>query len=133
MSVFVFDQDTIDMIRYLLALQRFKEYSVGPQSLDEYLCDVSLNRVLIQTGLKFPKFQKENPGDIRVGEVIRFLEQKSHINPTTAKKLREYMDFHDSLMQSNSQTAPKKANPKTQEILQFLCTEAGLDQDEELK
>ena len=31
MSVFVFDQDTIGMIRYILALQRFKEYSVGPQ------------------------------------------------------------------------------------------------------
>ena len=98
MSVFVFDQDTIGMIRYILALQRFKEYSVGPQGLDEYLCAVSFNRVLIQTGLKFPKFQKENPSDIRVYEVIRFLEQKSHINPTTAKKLREYLDFHDSLM-----------------------------------
>ena len=133
MSVFVFDQDTIGMIRYILALQRFKEYSVGPQGIDEYLCAVSFNRVLIQTGLKFPKFQKENPGDIRVYEVIRFLEQKSHINPTTAQKLREYADFHDSLIQSTSQTASKKANPKAQEILRFLFTEAGLDQDEELK
>jgi hypothetical protein len=133
MSVFVFDQDTIGMIRYILALQRFKEYSVGPQGIDEYLCAVSFNRVLIQTGLKFPKFQKENPGDIRVYEVIRFLEQKSHINPTTAQKLREYADFHDSLIQSTSQTASKKANPKAQEILRFLFTEAGLDQDQELK
>jgi hypothetical protein len=58
MSVFVFDQDTIDMIRYILALQRFKEYSVGPQSIGEYLCAVSLNRIIIQTALKFPKFQK---------------------------------------------------------------------------
>ena len=133
MSVFVFDQDTIGMIRYLLALQRFNEYSVGPQGLDEYLSAASLNRVLIQTGLKFPKFQKENPGDVRVGEVIRFLEQKSHINPTTAKKLREYVNYHSSQLQSSSQTAPKKTKPKAQEILQFLCTEAGLDQDEELK
>ena len=133
MSVFVFDQDTIGMIRYILAIQRFKEYSVGPQGIDEYLCAESLNRVLIQTGLKFPKFQKENPSDIRVYEVIRFLEQKSHISPTTAKNLREFVDFHDSLMQSSSQTASKKANPKAQEILRFLCTEAGLDQDKELK
>jgi hypothetical protein len=36
-------------------------------------------------------------------------------------------------MQTSSQTAPKNANPKAQEILRFLCTEAGLDQDEELK
>ncbi len=133
MSVFVFDQDTISMIRYILALQRFKEYSVGPQGLVEYLCTVSFDRVLIQTGLKFPKFEKEDPGDVRVYEVIRFLEQKSHINSTTAKKLREYVDFHDSLMLSSSQSALKKGNPKVQEILQFLCNEAGLDQDEELK
>ncbi len=133
MSVFVFDQDTIDIIRYLLALQRFKEYSVGPQRIVEYLCAVSLNRVLIQTGLKFPKFEKENPRDLRVYEVIRFLEQKSHINSTTAQKLREYMDFQDALMQSSTQTSQKKANSLAQEILQFLCTEAGLDQGEEIK
>ena len=133
MSVFVFDQDTIGMIRYILAIQRFKEYSVGPQGMDEHLCAESLNRMLIQTGLKFPKFQKENPSDIRVGEVIRFLEQKSHISPATGKDLREFVDFHDSLMQSNSQTASKKTDPKAQEILRFLCTEAGMDQDKELK
>jgi len=133
MSVFVFDHDTICMIRYIIALQRFKEYSVGPQGIDEYLCAESFNRVLIQTGLKFPKFQKENQKDLRVNDVIRFLEQKSYISPTTAQKLREYMDFHDSLMNNSSQTTLKKSNPKAQEILQFLCTEAGLDQVEELK
>jgi hypothetical protein len=133
MSVFVFDQDTIGMIRYILALQRFKEYLVGPQCIDEYLCAVSFNRVLIQTGLKFPKFQKENPRDIRVNEVIRFLEQKSQISPTTAQKLREYSDFLNSQMNTSSQTTLKKTNPKAQEILSFLCIEAGLDQDQELK
>jgi hypothetical protein len=133
MSVFVFDQDTIGMIRYILALQRFEEYSVGPQGINEHLCLVSFNRVLVQTGLKFPKFQKENPTDIRVCEVIRLLEQKNHISPTTAQKLREYVDFLDSQMITNSQTTPKKTNPKAQEILRFLCTKAGLDQDQELK
>jgi hypothetical protein len=133
MSVFVFDQHTIGMIRYILAIQRFMEYLAGPQGLYENLCAASFNRVLIQTGLKFTKFQKENPCDIRVYEVIRFLEQKSHINPITAQKLREYLDFHDSLMKNTSQTTLKKVNPKAQEILRFLCAEAGLDQDEELK
>ena len=133
MSVLVFDQDTIAMIRYILALQRFKEYSVGPIGLEEYLCALSLHRVLIQTRLKFPKFQKENPGEIRAYEVIRFLEQKSHISPPTAKKLKEYLDFHDSLMHTHIQTAQTKTDPKVQEILRFLCTEAGIDQDEELK
>jgi hypothetical protein len=133
MSVFVFDQNTIDMIRYILALQRFKEYLVGPQGIDASLCALSLNRVLIQTGLKFPKFQKENPSDIRVHEVIRFLEQKNHINPPTAKKLREYMDFYNALIRTGSKTNPERANSKVQEMLQFLCSEAGMDQDEELK
>jgi len=133
MSVFVFDQDTISMIRYVLALQRFKEYSIGPQGINDYLCAVSFNRMLIQTGLKFPKFQKENPIDIQVNEVIRFLEQKSHIKPATAQKLREYMDFHDSLLNANSQIAQRKTNTKTQEILRFLCFEAGLNLAEELK
>jgi hypothetical protein len=133
MSIFVFDQDTIGIIRYILALQRFKEYSIGPQGIAEYLCAISFNRVLIQTGLKFPKFQKENPRDIRAYEVIRFLEQKSQISPTTTQKLREYSDYLDSQMNTSSQTTPKKTNPKAQEILRFLCTEAGLDQDQELK
>ncbi len=117
------------MIRYILALRRYKEYLAGPQDLYENLCAISFNRMLIQTALKFPKFQKENLRDIRAYEVIRFLEQKSQIKLTIAQKLREYVDFHDSLMQNS----PKKAHPLAQEILQFLCTEAGLDQDEELK
>ena len=133
MSVFVFDQETIGMIRYILALQRFKEYSIGPQDITEYLCALSFNRVLIQTGLKFPKFQKENPEDIRMSEIIRFLEQKSYINTATAKNLKEYLNFHNSLMQQSSQTNPKKDNPKVQEILDFLCTEAGINQHEELE
>ena len=132
MSVFVFDQDTVGVIRYILALQRFKEYLAGPQSLDEYLCALSFERVLIQTGLKFPKFQKENLKDMRVNDVIRFLEQKNQISPTTANKLREYADFLDSLLYASSLTLPKKTNPKIQEILRFFCTEAGLNQDVEL-
>jgi hypothetical protein len=132
MSVFVFDQDTLGMIRYILALQHFKEYSVGPQNIDAYLCAAAFNRVLIQTGLKFPKFQKEKPSDIRVYEVIRFIEQKNHIPQSTAKKLREYEDFYYALMQSSSQPASIKL-AKAQEILQFLCTEAGMNQDEELE
>ena len=133
MSAFVFDQDTLGMIRYILALQQYKEYLVGPQGLYEYLCAVSFNRVLIQTGLRFPKFQKENPSDMRAYEVIRFLEQKSFISPSIAQKLKEYMNFHDSQMQTNSQTTARKVDPIAQEILRFLCAEAGLNEDEELK
>ena len=133
MSVFAFDQESISMIRYILALYRFKEYLAGPKGLYENLCAMALNRVLIQTSLKFTKFQKENPSDIRAYEVIRFLEQKSHINASTAQKLREYVDFYDFLMNPNSQINPKKVNPKAEEIVGFLCTEAGLNQDEELR
>ena len=133
MSVFVFDNDTLDMIRYILAMQRFKEYLVGPQGLNEYLCALSFEKVLIQTGLKYPKFQKENLRDMRIYEVVRFLQQKNLISPTLANQLSEYVDFHDSLMRTGTKIAPEKTNPKAQEILQFLCTAAGINRDEELK
>ena len=133
MSVFVFDQNTIGMIRYILALQHFKEYLAGPQGIDQTLCALSFSRVLIQTALKFPKFQKENPSDIRMNEVIRFLEQKNHIDSAAAKKLREYMNFCDDLVRTSSQAAVDMADPKAQEILMFLCNEAGLNVDEELE
>src|SRR4030043_1504857 len=121
MSVFGFDKDTLAMISYILAMQRFKEYSVGPQGLNEYLCALSFEKVLIQTGLKYPKFQKENPRDLRLYDVVRFLQQKNLISPSLANQLSEYVDFHDSLMRAGTKTTPEKTNPKAQEILQFLC------------
>jgi hypothetical protein len=133
MSVFTFDQESISTIRYILALHRFKEYLAGPKGLYENLCATSFNRVLIQTSLKFTKFQKENPSDIKAYEVIRFLEQKSHIDPSTAQKLKEFVEFYDLLINPNSHIDTKKVNTKAQEILRFLCIEAGLDQEKELK
>jgi hypothetical protein len=111
MSVFVFDEDTLDMIRYTLAIQNFKEYLIGPKNLFEYLCALSFERVLVQTGLKFPKFQKENVREMRIYEVIRFLQQKSMINPTLANELIEYVAFHNSLMQTRTQITSEKTNP----------------------
>ncbi len=133
MSVFVFDDNTIGMIRYILAIQRFNEYSVGPQELNQYLCALSFEKVLIQTGLKYPKFQKETPSEISIHAVIRFLQQKNLIPPTVANKLEDFLDFHTSLMFNYTRTSPEKARDKAREILQFLCIEAGLNQDYEIK
>jgi hypothetical protein len=133
MSVFVFDNGTLDMIRYILAMQRFKEYLVGPQGLNEYLCALSFERVLFQTGLKFPKFQKDNVREMRIYDVVRFLQQKSLISLTLANELIEYVAFHDSLMQTGAQITPDKTNLKAQEVLLFLCDEAGINRDKELK
>ena len=132
MSIFVFDNDTLDMIRYILAMQRFKEYSIGPQRLNAYLCALSFERVLIRTGQKFPKFQKENPQDLRMYDIVRFLAQKNLVSPKLANELSEYAAFHGSLMYTSQMTA-EKTNSKAQEILQFLCTEAGINRDDELK
>jgi hypothetical protein len=133
MSVFVFDNDTLDMIRYILAMQRFVEYSVGSQGLKEYLCAISFERVLIQTGLRFPKFQKENANEIKMNDVVRFLQQKSLINSTLTNELNEYTSFHNSLICTGAQMPSEKINCKAQEILLFLCTQAGINKDEELK
>ena len=129
MSVFVFDHDATDMIRYILAIQHFNMYSVGPQGLEDYLSVLTLEKVLIQTGLKFPKFQKENQREIRLHDIIRFLQQKSLVSPIVASNLNIYLDFHDSLM--SQRTTTQKPKSKAKEILQFLCTEAGINQNEE--
>ncbi len=131
MSVFVFDNDALDMIRYILAMQHFKEYMVGPEALKAYLCAISFERVLIQTGLKFPKFQKENASEIRSHDVIRFLQQKSLITPKLANELIEFDAFHNSLMTKGAQIPAEKNNFKFQEILLFLCGEAGINLNEE--
>jgi len=133
MSVFVFDSETLDMIRYILAIQRFKEYLVGPQGLIEYLCVLSFEKVLIQTGLKFSKFQKENSQAIRMYDIVRFLQQKNLISPTLANELSTYVNFHGSLMTTGIQMSQEKANQKAIEILLFLCKEAGINKDDELK
>jgi hypothetical protein len=132
MSIFVFDPNTINMLSYILATQRFKEYSVGPQGLSDSLCALSLERVLIQTALKFPKFQKENASNIRILDVVRFLEQKNLINRAYADHLNEYVAFHDSLISTSAQITPQATGHEAQQILQFLCNEAGLNIDEEL-
>ncbi len=121
------------MIRYILAMQRYREYSIGPQGLAEHLCALSLEKVLIQTGLKFPKFQTQNPQDIRIYDIARFLQQKKLISPTTANELSEYVTFHDTLMRTGAQVANGKVNSKAEEVLRFLCSEAGLNIEKETK
>jgi hypothetical protein len=133
MSVFVFDQDTIAMIRYILAIQRFKEYSVGPQGLNKQLCALSFEKVLIQTALKYPKFQKENPCEICLRDVVRFLQQKNLVSPALAIKLGEYVDFHDSQILARPIVSLEEANAKAKEMLQFLCTAGGINENNEIK
>ena len=129
----MFDEDTTSMILYSLALLRFKEYVGESEDLVKYLCALSLERMIIQTGRKFPKFQNENPRNLRMSDIIRFLEQKSHISSAKAKQLREYMDFRDSIIHTSLPVGTVEVDVKVHEILSFLCVEAGMDFDEELR
>lgn len=131
MSLFVSDKDTTDMLRFALALGHFDEYVIGFEGLGKYLVELSLDRMLIQTGLRFPKFQKENPRDLKTYDIIHFLEQKNHVNPEMAKKMREYVDFFQSIMIASSSTGTQEVNRKVQEILRFLCDQASIDFDKE--
>ena len=132
-SVFVFDKETRDIIRYILAVERFKNYVAGPERVEAYLCASSFERVIVQTGLKFPNFQKKEPKDLRIPDIIRFLEQKSCIDPATSKQLREYLDSSSSLMRASSLSSLKQDDLMTQQMLRFLCAEAGLDFNVELE
>jgi hypothetical protein len=133
MSVFVFDKDTLDMMRYLLAMKRFKDYSIGPQGVELHLCVYALERVLIQTGLNYPKFQKENPRDLQIYDIVKFLQQKNIITPTLANQLIEYVAFHDTLMRTGAQIINESANATAKELLRFLCAEAGINIEKETK
>lgn len=132
MSVFTFDKETIEMIRYLLAIRRFKEYAVGPKGVDLHLCTLAFERVLIQTGLNYPKFQKENPRDIKTADIVKFLQQKNLVNPTVANQLTEYLHLQDAFMRTGAQFVSEASYTKANELLQFLCTEAGIDAKKEI-
>ncbi len=126
MSTFVFDENTQCLIRYLLAIQHFDEYRVGPPGLTQRLCAQAFQRVLLQTALRYPKFQKTKPQEIDLQEIIRFLQKNKLITPDIADKLTDFLAFHNALYTGNSAAE----NPeKALEILQFLSTEANIESD----
>jgi hypothetical protein len=120
------------MLRFAVALTHFNQYVVGFEGLSKYLVALSLDKMLIQTGLRFPKFQKENLRDLKTYDIVRFLERENHINPETARKLREYVDF-SQLMLTTSVVSEEESNSKGEEILRFLCSQAGIDFDQEVE
>jgi hypothetical protein len=132
LPVLVADQDTTGMLRFVIALRHFDNYTIGFDGLGTYLVALSLDRMLIQTGLEFPKFQKENLRDLKTFDIIRFLEQKNHVNSEMAKKLRDYVDFSHSIMLTGSPIGVEEVNAKVQEILRFLCHQANIDFNQEI-
>ena len=132
MSVFIFDKETVEIIRYLLAMKRFKEYTVGPKGLDLHLCTLALEKVLLQTGLNYPKFQKENLKDIKDYEIVKFLQQKDIISTNVANQLTEYIHLQGALIRTGAQLVSEASIAKANELLRFLCVEAGINPEKEL-
>lgn len=125
MSAFVFDEHTQRLLHYLLAIQHFAEYRVGPPGLTQRLCAQAFQRTLLQTALRYPKFQKDKPHEINLKDIIRFLQKNKHITPDVANKLMNFLEFHNSLYTGVPPDNPEKAL----EILQFLCAEAKISSD----
>ncbi len=133
MSVFVFDKDSTDTIRYLLAMKHFSEYTIGPQGIDLQLCALTLERVLIQTGLNYPKFQKEKQSDLKIFDIVKFLSQKNIVNSSVANQLFEYINFHDSIIRTGAKITNEVAHTMASQILRFLCAEAGISMEKEIQ
>lgn len=133
MPLFKFDQDTENMLMYSLALFNFRGYVSGFEDLVKYLAALSFERVMFQTGLKFEKFRNINPRDVKISDIINFLEEKEQIDKAKAKKLRRYWDFRNAIMHTRSSMSKEQIDLVTKEILRFLCEEAGIDFDEQLR
>jgi hypothetical protein len=114
-------------------MKRFKDYSIGPKGIELHLCTLALERVLIQTGLNYPKFQKENPREVRIHDIIRFLGDKKLVNPTLTNQLTEYVTLQDTLMRTGAQVTNEAVQTKANELLRFLCTEAGINTEKETR
>jgi hypothetical protein len=112
-------------------MKRFKDYTVGPKGLELHLCSLALEKVLVQTGLNYPKFQKENPKDIKNYEIVKFLQQKNLISINVANQLTEYIHLQDALIRTGAQLVSEASITKGNELLRFLCTEAGINAEKE--
>lgn len=127
MSILIFDDETIRVIHYLLTIQRFKEYQIGPLELTSQLCAISFEKMIIQTALRYPKFQKAKPHEMSLEEIIRFLQKNNLVSPAVGGQLQEYLAFHNSIL-SGAYVSPDKAT----EILQFLCIQANVKPNTEI-
>ncbi len=127
MSIFVFDDDTMRMIHYLLATRRFNLYQIGPSGLTPHLCTLIFEKMLVQTALRYPKFQKTKPHEMGLEEIIRFFRKNDLVNSALGSQLEDYLAYYDSIF-AGAYVCADKIN----EILQFLCTQANVKPDAEI-
>lgn len=127
MSIFVFDDETTRMIHYLLAIRRFKDYQIGPLGLTPQLCAIGFEKMLIQTALRYPKYQKTKPHEMGLEEIIRFLRKNDLVTAALGMQLYDYLAFHNSIL-TGANVCPEKTN----EVLLFLCTQANVKPDAEI-
>lgn len=133
MPLFEVGQDTLNLLTYSLALYRFKGYVGGFEDLAKYLATLALEKMIVQTGRKFPEFKNLNPAWTDVRAIVRFLEKNKQIDHAEASKLHQYMDFRNSIMHAGNQMTADQIDRGTRELLRFLCNKVGKDYDEELE
>ena len=128
----MFDGETLGLIRYVLAMGRFRDYSVGPVGLEAQLCGLAFERMLVQTARRFDKFQNDAAGELKLVDVVKFLRKKNLVDSAVACELSEYLGFYGLLLRGGRDVSVERAGFMGQAILRFLCVHAGLDLDREV-
>ena len=135
MPLFKLDQDTLNTIRYALAAYKFRNYLSGFTELSAYLTGLCFERIIIQTGRKFPELdEKVRRGRyLRVEEVIIFLRNHGQIGREEEGILRGCWNFRGDIMHGVSGMSKDEIAKGTKKVLRKICSMVKIGFEEQLE
>ena len=130
MPLYAIDDEITKMIRYALAIFKYRDYLSGFGELSAYLTSLSFERVILQTGAKFGLDKKMGMFRYEINDVIHFLKNKGQISEYEHRKLLFCRDFRNRVMHRGISTTEMQDVKK---VLKTICEMIGLVFDEELE
>lgn len=134
MPLYKVDQDILNMIKYALAVYKFRNYLSGFGHLSAYLVGLCFERIIVLTGTKFSELnEKTKRGkDLMVPEVIRFLKRHGQINSEEERVLRNCWNFRSRVMHKGSNMRGDELTRQTKRVLRKICTMVEMNFEEHL-